>query len=84
MGRPKGAKNKKASPKDPMVEEIIEQEIEFICPVRGKVKQKVKIKRLKKPTAITVNPAVVSNDEISKIDGRDELESYDEIENIED
>jgi len=51
MARPKGAKNKKKHVfQDPQVEEIIEQEVEFICPIRGKVKQKVKVKRLKKVT----------------------------------
>jgi hypothetical protein len=33
--------------KDHRIEEIYEEIVEFICPVRGKVKQKVKIKRLK-------------------------------------
>lgn len=51
MARPRGAKNKpvkKHVTKDPMVEEIVEEWVEFICPKRGKVRQKVKIKRLKK------------------------------------
>ncbi len=52
MARPKGAKNKKTVKKhvfkDPMVEEIVEVEVEFNCPVRGKIKQKVKMKKLKK------------------------------------
>ena len=33
--------------KDPRVEEIYEEEITFTCPVRGLVKQKVKVKRFK-------------------------------------
>jgi hypothetical protein len=40
----------KATPKqkkDPRIEEIYEEEVVFNCPVRGKVKQKVKIKRFK-------------------------------------
>lgn len=52
MARPKGAKNKKPIKKhvfkDPMVEEVVEVEVEFNCPVRGKIKQKVKMKKLKK------------------------------------
>ena len=51
MARPKGAKNKAVKKhvfKDPMVEEIVEVEVEFNCPVRGKIKQKVKMKKLKK------------------------------------
>ena len=51
MARPKGAKNKKHVFEDPQVEEIVEVEIDFICPVRGKIKQKVKMKRLKKVTS---------------------------------
>lgn len=48
MPRPKGAKNKKHVFKDPTIEEIVEEWVEFTCPVRGKVRQLVKIKRLKK------------------------------------
>lgn len=48
MARPKGAKNKKHVFQDPSIEEVVEVEIEFTCPVRGKVKQKVKVKKLKK------------------------------------
>lgn len=48
MARPKGSKNKKKHVfEDPTVEEIVEVEVEFNCPVRGKVKQKVKMKKLK-------------------------------------
>lgn len=39
-------KDKKPNTENP-IEEIVEKEIEFICPVRGKVKQLVKVKRLK-------------------------------------
>lgn len=51
MARPKGSKGgskKKHVFQDPQIEEIVDVEIEFICPIRGKVKQKVKMKRLKK------------------------------------
>lgn len=30
-----------------MIEEVVEKEIEYVCPVRGKVKQLVKVKKLK-------------------------------------
>jgi hypothetical protein len=50
MARPKGAKNKKSSTIDPNVEEIVEEYIEFTCPKRGKVRQLVKVKKLKKFT----------------------------------
>jgi hypothetical protein len=33
--------------KDPRIEEEYFEEVEFTCPVRGKVKQKVKIKKFK-------------------------------------
>lgn len=50
MARPKGAKNKKTNHvfQDPQVMEIVEEWVEYDCPKRGKVKQLVKIKRLKK------------------------------------
>lgn len=49
MARPKGVKNKKKHIfQDPQVEEIVEEWVEFTCPTRGKVRQKVKIKKLKK------------------------------------
>ena len=52
MARPKGAKNKKTNHvfQDPQIEEIVEVEVEFMCPKRGLVKQMVKVKRLKKVT----------------------------------
>ena len=47
-------KQKKIKPKapskpkrDPRIEEIYEEEVTFNCPVRGKVTQKVKIKKFK-------------------------------------
>jgi hypothetical protein len=55
MGRPKGSVNKgkvkstapKAPRKDPRVKEVYEEEIEFMCPVRGLIKQKVKVRKFK-------------------------------------
>lgn len=49
MARPKGAKNvKKHVFKDPMIEEIVEMEVEVKDPTTGKIiKQKVKVKKLK-------------------------------------
>jgi hypothetical protein len=49
----KNSKSKVAKPapqkprKDPRVQEVYEEEVSFMCPVRGLVKQKVKIKRFK-------------------------------------
>lgn len=48
MARPKGSKNKKHVFQDPQIEEIVEEWVEFNCPIRGKVKQLVKVKKLKK------------------------------------
>lgn len=39
-------KSSKVQNKGPSVVDTYETEIEFTCPVRGKVKQKVKVKRL--------------------------------------
>lgn len=51
MARPKGVKNKKKHVfQDPHVEEIVEEWVEYTCPKRGKVRELVKIKRLKKVT----------------------------------
>ena len=86
MGRPKGAKNKAAEkvinvkrPKksdDPMVKEIVEIEVEFDCPVRGKVKQKVKMKRLK--SIKDIMKAQVNIEGIDSIDKDTEIQAYDE------
>jgi hypothetical protein len=49
VARPKSTKPvKKHVFKDPTIEEIVEVEVEFMCPKRGLVKQKVKMKKLKK------------------------------------
>lgn len=49
MARPKGAKNKKKHVfQDPQVEEIVEEWVEYTCPKRGKVRQLIKVKKLKK------------------------------------
>lgn len=72
MPRPKGAKNKKKHVfQDPMVEEIVEEWVEYTCPVRGLVRQKVKIKKLKR----------VSSEQKVVIGGRDII---DDLESKED
>ena len=49
MARPKGAMNKKKHVfQDPQIEEIIEEWVEYTCPKRGKVRELIKIKKLKK------------------------------------
>jgi hypothetical protein len=96
MGRPKGSKNKDgktgAGKKryndhkaykngNSMIEEVVEVEVEFICPVKGKIKQKVKMKRLK-PIEVSVGSIVASNDDLDALDGGDtsDLPIYDEEE----
>ena len=58
----------KAPRKDPRIEEIYEEVVEFICPVRGKVKQKVKIKRYKSLQEIEEKRLVSSSDAIAKLE----------------
>ena len=53
MARPKGTKNKAKTTerKDPRISGTYEEEIEFLCPVRGLIKQKVKVRRFKQPSS---------------------------------
>lgn len=46
--------------KDPRVQEVYEEEVAFMCPIRGLVKQKVKIKRYK-PLAEQVSKHLVTS-----------------------
>lgn len=77
MARPKGKKIKRRQPKvDNDLVEIVEEEIEFNCPVRGRIKQKVKVKRLK---AVKVHQldVVATSDAAEAIDAMDDgLEIY--------
>ena len=63
--------NKKKIAKDPDVQEFVEVEIEFICPKRGKIKQKVKMKRLR-TIAIENVKQTESRDSIDKLDKEDD------------
>lgn len=86
MARTKGSKNKdkKLVDKDPMVEEIVTEEIEFNCPIRGKVKQKVKVKRLKKVNTDSRPIMNATQDAVDALDREDDgLTIYDETEEIE-
>lgn len=58
--------------KDSRVEEIYEEEVEFTCPVRGRVKQIVKIKRYKTAIIEDGKHVLVSNDQIDKLEERDD------------
>jgi hypothetical protein len=88
MGRPKGSRNKDESKpkkkgyndhlvrknKDPMVEEIVEIEVEFNCPINGRMVQKVKVKRLKSVATGPVFVVSSSNEEIDTLDKIDDSE----------
>jgi len=80
--KPKINKEKKPR-KDPRIQEVYEQDVEFVCPVRGKVVQKVKIKKYK--TAMEQNGRHIligkeSLDDIEKTD--DGLSIYDDGEEL--
>jgi hypothetical protein len=69
---------KKKAPKKPKleegVEEIIEQEVTYTCPVRGKVTEKVKIKKLKPKATSSQITVIESNDDLlAKLDKDDDL-----------
>lgn len=55
-------------PKVPGVQSTYETEIEFTCPVRGKVKQKVKVKRLESVEQSTITEILPSKSVSDKLD----------------
>ena len=63
-----------------MVEEIVEIEVEFDCPINGRMVQKVKVKRLKPVVTGPVFVVSSSDDEIDNLDKTEEsdLPLYDE------
>lgn len=83
MPRPKGAKNRQKSRQpeyDPRIEEVYETIMEYDCPKRGRVKQKVLVKRVKPPADVALYQ-VSASDPIKelKLDG-DGLETYGDVE----
>lgn len=58
------------------VEEVVEVEIEYVCPKRGKVKQRVKMKRLK-PVRVDQPSMILTSDYLSSLE-RSEMESEEE------
>jgi hypothetical protein len=79
MGRPK--KTKKSEPKekkpkekkDPRIEETYEEEVSFMCPVRGLVKQKVKVKKFKPLNQQDPKYRIAPIDELTaKLDSEDD------------
>jgi len=73
----KKTKSKAVAPKpkpkrDPRIEEIYEEEVTFQCPVRGLVKQKVKIKRFKPLAEQEQKHLIVSiNELVDKLEEKD-------------
>lgn len=65
----KSSKEKKLR-KDPRLEEVYEQEVEFTCPIRGKVKQRVKIKKYK-TNAQDVKHQIQTSESIDLLEERD-------------
>lgn len=59
--------------KDPRIEQVYEEEVTFMCPVRGLVKQKVKIKKYKPATDQQNKHLIVSVSELV-----DQLEEKDD------
>lgn len=62
----------KKTRKDPRIQEVYEQEVEFNCPIRGKIKQKVKIKRYKAASDGAIKHVLNSSDSIDKLDEQDD------------
>lgn len=87
MGRTKGSKNKgktktkvAKAPKDPRIKAITEEEIEYMCPVRGLVKQKVKVRKFKPLSSLVLQP-IVAIDPLADIESKDDgLSIYSEDE----
>ncbi len=65
--------------KHPLFKEAYEQEIEFVCPVRGKIKQKVTVNRFKSLDSDVGKKTVLSGDDIlHKLEEKDDgLDIYD-------
>jgi hypothetical protein len=57
---------------DPRVEKVYEETVTFTCPVRGLVKQKVKIKRYKPLSEIGEKHIVQADELIDKIENEDD------------
>lgn len=57
---------------DPRIEEVYEEEVTFTCPVRGIVKQKVKIKRFKTLGEVAKSLVPLNESPIDKIEEQDD------------
>lgn len=72
MAKIKPKTKAKNEPKDPRIEETYEEEVTFTCPVRGKVTQKVKIKRFKALGENAPKHVLQSNEWTDKIEEKDD------------
>ena len=74
----KKVKNKKLK-LDPRIEEVYEETVFFDCPIRGKVSQKVKIKRYKFVDSKTLTQTVTDpQDPLGALESKDDgLSMYD-------
>lgn len=90
MGRLKGSKNKAKTkmkvkskpkaPKDPRIQEVFEEEVEYVCPVRGLIKQKVKVRKFKPLSSEQLQPTA-AGDPLADIESKDDgLSIYSEDE----
>ena len=71
--------NKNKKKKDSMIDDVVEIEMEFFCPKRGKIKQKVKVKKLK-PIVPNIKHVMNTSSREDIIDSEEELPLYDEME----
>jgi hypothetical protein len=81
LSKKKQVKEKPVKEKlDPRIEEIYEKEITFHCPVRGLVKQKVKVKRYKPLAEQGAKPLINAGTEfVDKLEEKDDgLSIYDD------
>lgn len=76
MARPKkttaAAKPEKKPRQDPRIERTYEETVEFNCPVRGKVRQKVTIKRYKPFSDSEEKHVLLADSALDKIENEDD------------
>ena len=80
MTRSKGSKSKiSKKAKEPKSSDTYETIVEYNCPVRGKVKQKVKVKKVKPVTGDYRRPMTSNEDALASIEEDDNgLTLYDD------
>lgn len=69
----KKTKSNKTEPKDPRIQEVYEETVYFNCPIRGRIAQKVKIKRFKSLIDQSNQKHVLdSGDPLDRIENQDD------------